>query len=486
MRNSLCWLAPIAAAACGWPGADRDVAFAAEVRVDCAQSAGTVRALHGVNNGPLNFGEVVDLSAYYRQAAFPLARLHDCEWPDPDFVDVHTIFPDLRADPNRPESYRFARTDAYVQAIVDAGVGIVYRLGESIEMTKRKYHVHPPADYSKWAAACVGIVRHYNEGWAGGFRHAIDYWEIWNEPENRPNMWSGSDEDYFRLYAAAARAIKARFPKLKVGGPSVGATGELVDGRLKPTEFVQGFLEYCRKQELPLDFFSWHTYCDDPRVFAGKAHAVRKLLDEHGFRKTESHLNEWNYLPRNDWGPLSVAGQGLRRQRCFEEIGGAPGAAFVAETLIRLQDSPLDMANYYSGDTNLFGLFNRYGAPRKTFHAMRAFRMLLDTPARVKASGQGADPPAVCAGLNKARTELTILAANFRSAEKQLLLRVEHLPWKGPTRWEVLAVDAERDLVRVRSGAASAGDLRLDVAFEPPCVRVVRVSEAPPSSGPPK
>ena len=84
---------------------------------------------------------------------------------------------------------------------------ILADLGESIEHTKRKYHVHPPRDPAKWAAACCGIIRHYNAGWANGFKHGIVYWEIWNEPENRPAMWTGSDEQFLELYAVAAAVL---------------------------------------------------------------------------------------------------------------------------------------------------------------------------------------------------------------------------------------------------------------------------------------
>ncbi len=93
----------------------------------------------------------------------------------------------------------------------------VYRLGESIEHTSVKRHVHPPADMEKWAAVCLGIIRPYLEGWANGFHHNIRYWEMWNEPENRPTMWSGTDDDYLRLYRTAATAIKKQFPSLQVG-----------------------------------------------------------------------------------------------------------------------------------------------------------------------------------------------------------------------------------------------------------------------------
>ena len=122
------------------------------------------------------------------------------------------VFPNPNADPALPESYDFRLTDEYIEAVRKTGAEPIYRLGESIEHTSVKRYVHPPADMEKWAAVCLGIIRHYNEGWADGFHHNIRYWEIWNEPENRPVMWSGTDDDYLRLYRIAATAIKKRVP----------------------------------------------------------------------------------------------------------------------------------------------------------------------------------------------------------------------------------------------------------------------------------
>jgi hypothetical protein len=454
-----------------------DVTSASQVVVDASARVGTIRPLHGVNNGPLNFGEMVDVSPYYHQLNIALARLHDCEWPEPDVVDIHAIFPDMHADPGLPDSYRFSRTDDYIGAIVNTGTGIVYRLGESIEHTRKKYHVAPPEDYQKWADVCVGIVRHYNEGWANGYEYGIRYWEIWNEPENRPSMWTGSDDDYYRLYGTAARAIKDRRPILKVGGPSVGAQGRLIEGRMEPSGFLKGFLEYCRDNKVPLDFFSWHTYTDDPYLFAKKARAIRQLLDGYGFTKTESHLNEWNYLPDNDWMPMSTQ-DAQKRQEWFARIAGAEGAAFLVCSLIDLQSAPVDVANYYSGDTNWFGLFNRYGVPRKTFYAMKAFRMLLDTPIAVKVTGGMEGHPAVCAGVNEDRTMMTILVSNLRAQDKQVQLRIEALPWQGLARWEVYTLNAARNLERL-DHEASAGIAVDEFSCPAPSVLVIRLHKPP-------
>ena len=118
----------------------------AELRVDFSKTNGVIRPLHGGNNGPLNYGELVDLTAYHRELGIPFTRLHDSGWPYPDIVDIHAIFPNFDADPARPESYRFGPTDDYLRAITNAGSRIVYRLGESIEHAKRKRYVNPPPD----------------------------------------------------------------------------------------------------------------------------------------------------------------------------------------------------------------------------------------------------------------------------------------------------------------------------------------------------
>ena len=454
-----------------------------ELVVHCTKHVGAIRPLHGVNGGPIEDGGLLDLSAHHREAGFPLTRLHDVHWPNPDVVDMHAVFPDPHADPAKPESYDFAATDDYLRATLATGTKLVYRLGESIEHAPRKRHVHPPADAERWAGASVGIIRHYNEGWAGGFRHDIRYWEIWNEPDNRPNMWTGTDEDYFRLYAATAKRIKARWPHLKVGGPAVGNAGELVNGELRPSPFVAAFLERCRRDALPLDFFSWHAYTNDSRELAERAKGVRALLDAGGFRETESHLNEWNYLPDNDWRPVLREGQGAARKTFSERVGGAEGAAFVAASLMRLQDAPLDAANYFNAATGGFGLFDPHGVPRKPFHAMRAFKMLLDGGPRVNVSGAG--DLAACAAADRIGESVTLMVSNESAEPRTVAVTVEDFPWQSPVALDVWTLDATHDLALTESLALQPTERRIERTLRGHAVCVIRLRRPAPAVAPP-
>jgi xylan 1,4-beta-xylosidase len=410
------------------------------VWVDFAKTNQPFRALHGINKGPQVAGGIFTVREAQRQLEIPFNRLHDCHWPNPEVVDMHTVFPRPEADPLSPASYDFALTDDYLAAVRQTRARIIYRLGESIEHTKTKRFVHPPADMGRWADACLGIIRHYNEGWAQGFRHEIQYWEIWNEPENRPAMWSGGDEDYFRLYMTTARKIKAAYPKLKVGGPALGYSGHFINGRFEPSAFLLSFLEICKKESLPLDFFSWHCYTADPSELVERAKAIRQLLDGKGFLQTESHLNEWNYLPDNSWKPLSKSASPEERERCYREMAGPPGASFIAAALLELQDAPVDVCNLFHGEVGGFGLFSENGVPAHNFYSLQAFNILTKSAARAEVQGAVKGRFAVGAGISA--TNAVLLLSNFSEDHSSYAVMLQNIPWKTASSFKVHRIDS--------------------------------------------
>ena len=141
-------------------------------------------------------------------------------------------------------------------------------------------NVTPPKDYDKWAGLVRALVEHFTRRY-GSDEVKTWYFEVWNEP-NLDGFWAGTQQDYFKLYTYAARAIKAVDPAYKVGGPATaGAAWE--------PEMIQ----YCHKNNVPLDFISTHAY------------GVKQgFLDEYGHAGT--------VLDKN---PMSVSGDVLQSRR---------------------------------------------------------------------------------------------------------------------------------------------------------------------------
>jgi hypothetical protein len=279
-------------------------------------------------------------------------------------------------------------------------------------------------------------------------------------------MWSGTDEQYFELYAVTARALKARFPELRVGGPAVGGTGRRTGDQFEASPFIVRFLQFCRQERLPLDFFSWHAYGDDPMDLVIRARGIRRVLDEHGFVSTPSCLNEWNYLPGNSWEPLSRTSSARARQRFYEEMSGVPGAAFIAATLLELQDAPVEMANLFHGELGAFGLFNEYGVPQRNYEAVQAVEQFLGTGQRVACSGGVPGRLVLAAGVNAARDAagVMVVRTGLDTGVASVRVALASLPWDRPTRLIQRGVTPEMTLADARTNALSSdGVVRLSL-----------------------
>ena len=188
---------------------------------------GKIREMHSVGQPPL-VGISDSMFHYLTEASIQHSRLHDTggAFGGNKFVDIHNIFRDFDADENLEESYDFAFTDILIEGLMKANCKPIFRLGETIENYHyiKAYRIFPPKDNAKWARICEHIIRHYNEGWANGFHYGIEYWEIWNEPDNgrddtENQMWHGTMEQFFALYETTAKHLKSVFgDTIKVGG----------------------------------------------------------------------------------------------------------------------------------------------------------------------------------------------------------------------------------------------------------------------------
>nr|MBQ4318427.1 hypothetical protein [Clostridia bacterium] len=343
------------------------------IHIDFDKITGKVKPMHAVNNAPTAPTNSMKLYEKIAEANIPYARMHDTggSFGGSHYVDIENIFPNFDADENDPASYDFAFTDALFAEMMAHGIKPFYRLGCTIENFHKikAYHIYPPKDSLKWAKICEHIILHYNEGWADGYMYGIEYWEIWNEPDNEPviennPMWRGTMEQFFELYDTAAAYLKKRFPHLKIGGYASCGFYAISNANFSETahsssrteyfvEFFLEFLKYISQRKTPLDFFSWHSYAGIAENVRYAEYA-RDKLTRYGYGDVEVIFNEWN--------------PGIARR------GTTADAAYIAGMMLAMQKTSTDMSMYYDGAvrSSYCGLFDPVH-PGKVFKAYYTF-----------------------------------------------------------------------------------------------------------------
>jgi hypothetical protein len=465
------------------------------VTVDASKQVGTIRSLQGVSSTPLaGDGSRPDLTAQQHELGVDFVRTHDIDCSgtgDIDGLGVDRIFPDFSADPNDPANYNFGPTDTAILSAVRAGEQVEFNLGHSdLSRCNPNFNNTPPSDPAKYAAIARNVARHYNDGWASGYHLGIRYWEIWNEPDLIP-FWSGTSAQFYELYADTARALKRLHPWMQVGGVALTTNNDL-------TGYRESLLAFIRDNHLPLDFWSIHHYSDfteDPLDFTRLAEEHRALLDSYGFTKAPIHLNEWNY--------------GL-----VEQPSSIQRATCAADSLVLMQDSPIERAAFYRMDAGGdFGLVQPDGSLTKTGQAFKAIGSMNGTPQRLATTGGDDVGFAVEAGRNHPAGEARVLIANyeippedmgplpfpdnlftipgiatFKILERRTVtyednngydLTVDGLPGKGrPYRVLRYRLDGSHDLTLVSDDVQRGGPFHLAATLPAPAVELVVIRPA--------
>lgn len=307
--------------------------FCAAASVDFSREVGSVRPeLHSAGLAPaLLTLSGVDWSPELRDLNLHAARTHDWALQNGAVrvVDVHHIFPLLNRDPADSGSYYFAATDALLAHVqTNCNLKVFFRLGTSIEETVWSFYNNTyvaPSDYELYAKIFEGIIRHYTEGWANGFHWDIQYWEIWNEPENQGICWNSSYSEFCVFFATVLNHLKAKFPSLKIGGPAFASYNE---------NNLKVLAEQCRQRSefLRPDFISWHCYTTSVETLVDTVKKMRQSLQNLGWGNVETILDEWHHV--DTWASTATR-------------TGIESAVFTVGVLSQLQYTDLGQAYFY-------------------------------------------------------------------------------------------------------------------------------------------
>jgi xylan 1,4-beta-xylosidase len=133
--------------------------------------------------------------------------------------------------------------------------------------------VSPPKDWDRWGRLVGDLADHLVERYG---REEVRTWgfEIWNEA-NLEVFWSGTRDDYMRLYDISVRAVKAVDVNLPVGGPASAAAA-----------WLDELLGFTNESSAPIDFLSTHTYGNAPLD-------LRPIVARHGRPELALWWTEW-------------------------------------------------------------------------------------------------------------------------------------------------------------------------------------------------
>jgi len=205
------------------------------------------------------------------------------------YIRMHGLLTDdmgvYKEDAKGNPQYNFQYIDVLYDYIISIGMKPFVELGfmpsalasGSKTIFWWRGNVTPPKDYGKWEGLIRNMVLHFTERY-GSDEVKTWYFEVWNEP-NLSGFWSGTQEEYFKLYEHSVSAIKSVNKEYRVGGPATAGAA-----------WVPEMISFCSRNALPLDFISTHSY-GVKQGFLDESGTVGTILDKNKWSVSGDILN---------------------------------------------------------------------------------------------------------------------------------------------------------------------------------------------------
>ncbi|MEO7932610.1 MAG: glycoside hydrolase [Chthoniobacterales bacterium] len=302
------------------------------------------------------------LAIVHRECGFEYIRMHGL------FTDDMGVYREVNGKPE----YNWQYIDELFDFLQSIGMKPFVELGfmpsalasGSQTIFWWRGNVTPPKDYAKWEAFIAAFVRHCTERY-GADEVRSWYFEVWNEP-NLDGFWMGNPgkkpyeewvpgarAEYFKLYATTAHAVKSVDPAYRTGGPATAGCA-----------WIPEFINFCKTNDVPVDFVSTHTYgtesgfldetatagtalSKNPDSIYGEVKRSRQEIKDSAFPKLEMHFTEWSssYTPTD---PMHDSYH---------------SAAYILDKLRKCGDSPDSMSYWTFSD-----IFEEPGPRWEAFH----------------------------------------------------------------------------------------------------------------------
>lgn len=291
------------------------------------------------------------------------------------YVRAHGTINDDMGVVDEQGNFHYEKVCDGVQILLDLGLKPFFEISSmpgamrsnDKGLTAYGFNSAPPTDWNQWYELVKGLMAAFKS------RFGLDemktwYFEVWNEPDIA--FWSGTQEEYFKLYDLAARAVKECDPELRIGGPATARTN-----------WIDEFLAHVTKPstdfglDMPrCDFIATHAYPSDlefldaaeGEVELQNSNIMRELFAA-ARRKIDAALGENFPLIIGEWnssaGPLA-----FNHDECNN-------GAYVTKTMVELM--PLCQGSLYWNASDIYEECNFHYAP---FHGGYGLLTVNDLP----------------------------------------------------------------------------------------------------------
>lgn len=148
-----------------------------------------------------------------------------------------------------------------------------------------------PKNWIDWENQVQKLVEHVSG--KGGLGLSGVYYEVWNEPDLFGDYKIGGSKNYLELYlhSAIGAGRAGNTLPFKLGGPAT--TGYYQN-------WMTGLIDFVSKNNLRLDFLSWHKYSKNIDDYVTDIDAARGLLANYNMPSKELILSEMGPNGEND------------------------------------------------------------------------------------------------------------------------------------------------------------------------------------------
>jgi xylan 1,4-beta-xylosidase len=297
------------------------------------------------------------------------------------YIRMHGLLSDdmgvYREDRNGNAEYNFQYVDVLYDYLLAIGIKPFVELGfmpEALASGSRtifwwRGNVTPPKDYIKWENLIRALTLHFTERY-GADEVKTWYFEVWNEP-NLDGFWTGTQDEYFKLYRHSAAAIKSVNRDYRVGGPATAGAA-----------WIPEMIDFCVRNAVPLDFVSTHAYGvkqgfldalgtagtvldRNPMSLACDVLNSRKEISESRMPGLELHYTEWSssYTPNDPIHDSYHEASYILEK--LKQVGNAPTSMSYWVFTDIFEEAGPRFTPFHGG----FGLLNYQGIAKPAFYA---------------------------------------------------------------------------------------------------------------------